>query len=97
MNVRRILFGAAILVLVFASLWFSDDYPKTTGVVRSAIEYAVVAYMMRVAAGFGIGLCQEQKTEGVWKAMGLFLADSLCSRSGSIFYLFVSNQVTRCI
>ncbi len=83
-------------------LWAEDVSPTFDRVGRpvilAAIEYALIAYLMRVAGGFGRASYDELQQGGVLKGLGLILSGcgfvafgfyflSVCIMPGSPWYL----------
>jgi len=72
-------------------------------VILAAIEYALIAFLMMAAAGFGRASYDELQQNGVFKALGLILSGcgfvafgffflSVCIRPGSAWYLISRSR-----
>jgi len=70
-------------------IWIGDIFPKIRAAGWSAIEYAVVAYSILAARGFGYAIYDQLK-EGALKALGFAL-------SGFIIVAFIFYFLSVCI
>lgn len=87
----------------FLFLWVSDVFPLFHAVAIFAIEYLLVAYLIRVCAGYGCMLYERWEKHGILSTIGYaiiglffmtlgFLVMSVCLKPGVPLHLFKSHR-----